>query len=254
MHDRDGEVQFSDYPGPSGRRDSVRVPDYGKYCPVSMGSEVLADRWTPLIVRELVLGSTRFNDIARGLPGISRSLLVQRLGHLERCGVLERWPSPHGKGHEYRLTPAGRDLQGVLEALGHWAVAWLYRDADPHDVDASTLMWWMHYRVDPERLPVERVVVQFDHTAPCRQSVWLLFEAAGVSVCLHDPGFDVDVVVTCRTPVLADVFSGVRTWRASVDAGDLRVEGPPRLARELPQWFTWSPFAAAVRAAHTGSV
>ncbi len=94
------------------------MTEYDKYCPVSMGSEVIADRWTPLIVRELILGSTRFNDIARGLPGISRSLLVQRLGHLERKGVLERWPSPGGRGYEYHLTQAGKDLEGVVMALG----------------------------------------------------------------------------------------------------------------------------------------
>ena len=87
-----------------------------------MGSDVIADRWTPLIVRELVLGNTRFNDIARGLPGISRSLLVRRLGHLERTGVIERWPSPTGKGSEYLLTSAGRDLEQVLMALGRWSV------------------------------------------------------------------------------------------------------------------------------------
>ena len=92
----------------------ARMSDYNRYCPISMGSDVIADRWTPLIVRELVLGNTRFNDIARGLPGISRSLLVRRLGHLERAGVIERWPSPTGKGSEYLLTSAGRDLEQVL--------------------------------------------------------------------------------------------------------------------------------------------
>src|SRR3954451_3737192 len=103
-------------------RDDLRMSDYNRYCPISMGSDVIADRWTPLIVRELVLGNTRFNDIARGLPGISRSLLVRRLDHLERAGVIERWPSPSGKGSEYLLTSAGRDLERVLVTLGRWSV------------------------------------------------------------------------------------------------------------------------------------
>src|SRR6186713_2081546 len=126
--------------------------DYNRYCPVSMGTDVFADRWTPLIVRELVLGNTRFNDIARGLPGISRTLLVQRLRHLERKGVIEVWPASSGRGNEYRLTPAGKDLHGVIDALGRWAIEWLFDDLRPHEVDVVTLSWWMHRRVDVERL------------------------------------------------------------------------------------------------------
>ncbi len=135
------------------------MPDYGRFCPVSLGTEVLADRWTPLIVRELVLGNTRFNDIARCLPGISRSLLVQRLKHLERKGVIETWPSPTGRGHEYHLTPAGKDLEGVIHALGRWAIEWLFDDLHPHEIDPQTLMWWMHRRMDPSTFPEHRVVV-----------------------------------------------------------------------------------------------
>ena len=132
---------------------SRSMPDYGKFCPVSMGADVIADRWTPLILRELILGSTRFNDIARGLPGISRSLLVQRLKHLERKGVLERWPSSTGRGSEYRLTPAGKDLENVVMALGEWSVNWLYNEMEPRDIDPITLTWWMHHRVDSQRAP-----------------------------------------------------------------------------------------------------
>src|SRR5688572_12881518 len=134
------------------------MPEYGHFCPVALGSEVLADRWTPLILRELVLGNTRFNDITRGLPGISRSLLVQRLRHLERRGVVETWPSSTGRGNEYHLTPAGKDLEPVLIALGKWAVQWLYDELDPSDVEPATLMWWMHRRVDQDQLPPGRVV------------------------------------------------------------------------------------------------
>ncbi len=112
----------------------------------------------PLILRELILGSTRFNDIARGLPGISRSLLVQRLKHLERKGVLERWPSTSGRGSEYRLTPAGKDLENVVFALGEWSVHWLYNEMEPRGIDPITLTWWMHHRVDP--------------AAPSRPAAW----------------------------------------------------------------------------------
>jgi DNA-binding HxlR family transcriptional regulator len=224
------------------------MPDYGKFCPVSMGAEVVADRWTPLILRELILGSTRFNDIARGLPGISRSLLVQRLKHLERKGVLERWPSPTGRGSEYRLTPAGKDLEGVVMALGEWSVQWLYSELEPRAIDPITLTWWMHHRIDTAALPPGRVVVQFDYTAPERLTVWIVLDRGEASVCNQHPGYDSDVVVTCATPALSGVFSGVESWGHATASGSIRVDGPPRLARALPQWFLGSPFTPSVAA------
>src|SRR4051794_39480599 len=200
-------------------RDDRRMSDYNRYCPISMGSDVIADRWTPLIVRELVLGNTRFNDIARGLPGISRSLLVRRLNHLERTGVIERWPSPSGKGSEYLLTSAGRDLEQVLIALGRWSVQWLYSELRPRDIDASTLMRWMHRQVVAENLPTGRVVVEWVHTAPVRQTIWLVVDRGEVSVCMQHPGYDSDVVVTCPTTVLSGIFSGVDSWPHEVAEG-----------------------------------
>lgn len=219
------------------------MPDYGRYCPVALGSEVLADRWTPLIVRELVLGNTRFNDIARGLPGISRSLLTQRLRHLERHGVIELWPSPTGKGNEYHLTPAGKDLEGVLLALGRWSVEWLFDELHPEESDPVTLTWWMHRRVDHERLPPGRVVVEFVHTAPARQQIWIVFDRGDASVCTQHPGFDADLVLTMPTVALANVFNGYETWPHALAAESIRVDGPPALVKAFPRWFLWSPFA-----------
>ncbi|HNG22508.1 MAG TPA: helix-turn-helix domain-containing protein, partial [Microthrixaceae bacterium] len=195
------------------------MTDYGRFCPIALASEVVADRWTPLILRELVLGNTRFNDIARGLPGISRSLLVSRLKHLERKGVVESWPLPSGRGSSYHLTPAGRDLQPVLIAFGRWAVNWLYDDLDPGDIDPITLTWWMHRRVDPTELPEQRVVVQFDHTAPEKMTLWMVLERGEASVCVQHPGFDSDVVVTMETTALAEVFAGTVEWRRAVADG-----------------------------------
>lgn len=220
---------------------------YGRFCPVSMASEVLADRWTPLIVRELVLGNTRFNDIARGLPGISRTLLAQRLRNLERRGVLLTLPSPTGRGNEYHLTPAGRDLHPVLEAMGRWAVEWLYEDFDAEDVDPVTLMWWMHRLVAPEGLPATRIVVEFRHTSPDPTTIWLVLDRGEPSVCMQPPGTDIDLVVTMATPALARVFSGVDRWAHAVDRGDIEVDGQASLARALPTWFLWSPWADQAR-------
>jgi DNA-binding HxlR family transcriptional regulator len=217
------------------------MPDYGRYCPVAMSSEVLADRWTPLVVRELLLGNTRFNDIARGLPGVSRSLLAQRLRHLERRGVLETWPSPTGRGSEYHLTPAGKDLEQILEVMGRWSVQWLHEEFED-DVEAVTLMWWMHRRVDEERIPPGRVVIQFDHTAPEAITIWLVLDRGEPSVCFQHPGLDPDLIVRTATPQLARVFSGAERWSAAVGSGAIEVLGPPPLARKLPTWFLWSPW------------
>jgi DNA-binding HxlR family transcriptional regulator len=215
---------------------------------VSLGSEVLADRWTPLIMRELFLGNTRFNDIARGLPGISRSLLVQRLRHLERKGVIELWPSPTGRGNEYHLTPAGKDLEPVVEALGKWAVHWLFDELRPHEVEPVNLMWWMHRRIDREKLPSNRVVIEFAHTAPERTVLWMVLDRGEASVCVQHPGFDPDVVVTTTTPALAEVFQGYETWARATALGAIKVDGAPSLVKALPRWFLWSPFADATRA------
>ena len=221
--------------------------DYGHYCPIAVGSEVLADRWTPLILREMVIGSTRYNDIARGLPGISRSLLSKRLKHLERHGIVERWPVPGRSSPEYRLTAAGQGLGDVVLGLGRWAVEWLYDVIDEEDVDAVTLMWWMHRFVDPSEVPGPRLVIQFDHTAPQRASFWIVIEGGGASVCQAHPGFESDAVVTASTSTLARVFMGTSSWAAAIRREELTIEGPLPLQRNIPRWFQSSPFAPDVR-------
>src|SRR5690606_20390034 len=153
------------------------------------------------------------------------------------------WPSPSGHGREYHLTPAGRDLERVIHSLGRWAVEWLFDDFEPETVEATTLMWWMHRRVDPEQFPPVRTVVEWRHTAPDPQTIWFVLERGAVSVCVQHPGFEVDLVVTMTTPDLASVFQGYRRWKEAVDAGLITVEGPPRLAAAPPKWFLWSPWA-----------
>jgi DNA-binding HxlR family transcriptional regulator len=222
--------------------------DYGQYCPVSLGSEVLADRWTPLILREMVLGNTRFNDIERGLPGISRTLLAQRLRHLERKGVLERRPARTGRGSEYHLTPAGKDLEPVLTAIGEWAVRWLFSEPEAAGVDPVGLTWWMHRRVDTSRVPDRRVVIEFDYRGVNATVIWLVLDRGEPSVCIKHPGFDSDIVVTTDAVSFMRVFTGIDTLAAARRDGTVVIEGPPALTRAFGNWFQWSPFAAAVRA------
>ena len=218
------------------------MPDYGRYCPVALASEVVADRWTPLILRELILGNTRFNDIARALPGISRTLLLQRLRHLERHWVLRTEPSPTGRGNEYHLTDAGRDLERVIDTLGRWSIEWLFDELRPHEVDPVTLTWWMHRRIDADRLPRQRTVLELRHTGPKPETIWMVLERGEASVCIQHPGYDVDLVIAAATPHWADVFQGYARWDDYVREGKIDLQGLPRLAADVPKWFVWSPW------------
>ena len=157
---------------------------YRQYCPVARASEILADRWTPLIVRELILGSHRFNEIERGLPGISRSLLASRLRDLEDAGVVERLPAAHSKVAAYHLSEAGRDLKTVIESLGAWGVRWAFGEPQPEELDAGLLIWRIHQRIDRERLPDRRTGRRVRLHGPSRTTRLVAARAArGLSLC-----------------------------------------------------------------------
>lgn len=198
-----------------------------------------------------LIGSTRFNDIERGLPGISRSLLLGRLRHLERKGIVQRRPSPAGHGSEYHLTEAGHEMAPVLQAMGEWAIRWFFTEPEPEQVDPVTLMWWLHRRIDTERTPDARVVTEFHFSAPPGQrgtTIWLVLDRGDASVCKTHPGFDSDLLVDTDTVSMTRVFAGIDTLDEARQRGAVRLEGPPRLIRAFPHWFLWSPFAPAVRA------
>ena len=220
---------------------------YKQYCPVARASEVLADRWTPLIVRELVAGSRRFNRIERGLPGISRSLLASRLRSLEDAGVLTRTCPPGARLPEYQLTEAGRDLTRVIEALGAWGVRWAFGEPSPEELDAGLLVWKIHQRIRRDVLPDRRTVVEFDFTGPRGRRVWLLLEPREVSVCVTPPGFDADLVVRADLAFFYRVWLGQVDYDVAIRCGGVVVDGPSPLAREFPRWLMWSPMAHLVR-------
>ncbi|HSD66862.1 MAG TPA: helix-turn-helix domain-containing protein [Vicinamibacteria bacterium] len=221
---------------------------YRQYCPVARASEILADRWTPLIVRELIAGSHRFNEIERGLPGISRSLLASRLRHLEDTGVVERLPGVHAKVAEYHLSEAGRDLKPVIETLGAWGVRWAFGEPRPQELDAGLLVWKVHQRINHPLLPDRRIVVEFDFTGPRGRRVWLVLQPSEASVCVTPPGFDADLVIHTDLAFFHRVWLGHVEWEAALRCGGVAVEGVPALARQLPRWFLWSGMARFVRA------
>ena len=212
---------------------------YGQFCPVAMASEVMTERWTPLVVRELLCGSTRFNDLRRGVPLMSPALLSKRLKTLERVGVVER------RGSEYHLTPAGLELRGVVEALGVWGQRWARGDVVAKHYDASLLMWDIHRNIDVSRIPADRVVVHFNlaGSSDKKSRFWLVLDPGSVDLCLTDPGHDIDVEVAGHISTMVDYWMGRADFMAAVKAGDLTVAGPRPLVRALPTWFTRSLFA-----------
>lgn len=216
---------------------------YGGFCPIAKALEIVGERWTLLVVRELLCGSHRFNDISRGLPGISRSLLSQRLRALERAGVLTRRADASGKHVEYHLTPAGEELFEIVWGLGKWGQRWVNHTIGPEDVDPLMLLWDMHRRIHLNRLPEQRVVVQFDFHGARRGSYWLVLERPEPSLCLKDPGFDVDLLVTADTIDLHRVWMGHLSLSEALRHGTIEVEGRPDLVKAFPTWLALNAFA-----------
>jgi DNA-binding HxlR family transcriptional regulator len=222
---------------------------YAQYCPVAKSSEILGDRWTLLIVREMLGGVSGFNELQRGLPGISRSVLTDRMRALERAEVIERRTGPKGRTLEYRLTPAGLDLQPVVQAIGEWGATWSFTEPRADELDPDLLIVWMARHVDRQLLPPSRTVIQFDFRDPTRR-YWMVLERSEVSVCLKHPGFGVDLAVTVDTATLYRVYLGRAEPGGAIRAGKLTLSGPQALQRGFGKWFTWSAFAPASRSAH----
>ena len=223
------------------------MQQYNQYCPVARAAEILGDRWTLLIVRELIAGSRRFNEIERGLPGISRSLLASRLRDLQRANIIDRLPGSAQNVTEYHLTDAGRDVKRVVEAMGSWGVNWAFDEPSPEEMDAGLVVWKVHQRVDRSRLPERRTIVEFDFTGPKPQRLWMVLEPAEVSVCVTPPRFESDLILRTSLPYFLKVWYGSVDWETAVRCGALVVEGPRSLARQFPRWLLWSPMSRFVR-------
>lgn len=214
---------------------------YNQFCPVAKASEIFATRWTPLIMRELMAGMHSFNEIHRGIPLISRAVLVTRLRELEKQGIVERRRRPDGTGSEYWLTPAGNAFGPVIRELRHWGLAHARDRVKPGDLDPAVLLWGFRRRADRDALPDRRVVVRFEFSGvPATRTkyriMWLLLARSDVDVCVKDPGYDVDLVFRGNIADFVAVYLGHATWRDMAEKA-LLIEGEHLLAQQLPTWL-----------------
>lgn len=218
---------------------------YKQFCPLAMAAEVLCTRWTMVLMRELVAGTTRFNDLRRGVPKMSPTLLAQRLRELESSGVVEKKEVKSEKGiFEYQLTDAGKDLRPVVEAMGMWGQKWVESRLSLKNLDPSLLMWDMRRNLNPSPLPNQRTVVQFlyQELPKSKQSWWLVIEPHGeVDLCWADPGFEIDLYVTTDLRTMTAIWMGLTTVKKERE--HMNLIGAKQVAESMQTWLGLSPFA-----------
>lgn len=215
---------------------------YRQYCPVAMASEVLAERWNPLIVRNLMFGADTFSAIANGVPSMSRSMLAKRLDELQRGGIIDVQRKRDGRGHNYRLTEAGADLAGVISAMAMWGQRWA--EVTKKQSDPAYALWaWCQVQLNRSTLPDGRVVVAFTfpEERPSNRRFWILIEHRDAELCYSDPGGQPDLSVEARSQGFVDWHRGARSWRDVLRAGDITLDGPQRLRRAFPTWNLREP-------------
>lgn len=221
---------------------------YGQFCPVSMAAEILCPRWTLLLLREMCAGSTHFNELRKGVPRMSPTLLSKRLKDLEIAGVVERvaagGPGAPG-GYEYRLTAAGQELRPIIHAIGLWGQRWVETRNSLKNLDPSLLMWDMRRNLDPTPLPRRRCVIHFlyPELPPRRQRWWLVIGEDGTDLCEKDPGFEVDLYVTTDLRTMTAIWMGLASVETEMRAGRLELDGDRAIARSMQRWLGLSSFA-----------
>jgi DNA-binding HxlR family transcriptional regulator len=221
---------------------------YGQFCPVAMAAEIVCSRWTVLVLREMLAGSTRFNELRRGVPRMSPALLSKRLKELEAAGIVAATPNAKGIT-EYRLTPAGEELRPVVFGMGFWGQRWIESQVSLRNLDPSLLMWDMRRNLDPTPLPPRRCTIQFQFgdVAENRRHHWLVVEGRTVDLCSVDPGFEVDLHVVAQLRSLTAVWMGLAVLRQEVEAGRIELLGDMRVARDMEKWLGLSVFARETR-------
>jgi DNA-binding HxlR family transcriptional regulator len=218
---------------------------YGQYCPIAKALELLAERWTLLIVRELLMGSRRFNDLRRGVPLMAPSMMSQRLKALAVGGIIVRERARSGHSYEYRLTDAGNELRPLIMQLGTWGQRWSRSRMNADDLDAGFLMWDIRRNLHVDKLPEERVIISFEFPDAKKgmRYWWLIVDEGQVDLCLENPGHEVDVSVSTALRTMTQIWMGDMSLAQAREKGMLSVSGPGRLIRSLSSWLGASPFA-----------
>jgi DNA-binding HxlR family transcriptional regulator len=230
-------------------RNQPEPGSYGQFCPVAMAAEIVCSKWTPLLLRELLSGSTRFNDLRRGVPRMSPTLLSKRLKELEGAGVISARASGPAGVIEYRLTEAGEDLRGVIMSLGWWGQRWIESSLSLKNLDPTLLMWDMRRNIAPTSLPNRKCTVQFlyPELAAGRNTWWLVIDGRDVDLCSVDPGHDIDLYVHSTLRSMTAVWMGHATLKAEIDAGNITLTGDRMVTRSIHEWLGLSVFAGKKR-------
>ena len=215
---------------------------YGQFCPIAKAAEIVAERWTPLVVHELLAGSTRFSDIRRGVPLMSQTLLSQRLKELERVGIVEH-RGDNSRRREWYLTPAGRALAPVIHHLGEWGLQYAQDPLQEDDLDVLVLMWNIRRRVDPNVFGASRIVVHFEFTdvPQSKRRFWLVNNRGSVDLCPFDPGFPVDIYITTDIRTMIRIWFAKLSLEAAIRSDLMEIVGSKQLRVLLKSWFLLSP-------------
>lgn len=224
--------------------------NYNQFCPIAKAAEILGERWTILILREILMGGRRFNTLQRGLGDISPALLTKRLKQLEEQNMLVRRKIPGQKGYEYFPTDACEALLPVLFALGEWGIIWAKNTILGQDFDAEFLMLYLERSIDREKIKGQETVIKFRFTDLIEQrDWWLVVKPEVAEVCLKDPGRDIDVFFNCTVRTLSEIWMGDRTYRDAIKEVDLHMDGDPVLTRNVSAWLRPSIFVNSPRPA-----
>ena len=222
---------------------------YGQFCPVSMAAEVLCTRWTMLVVREMLYGSRRFNDLRRGVPRMSPALLSKRLKELEKAGIVVMMPRDNG-AMEYRLSPAGEELRPIIMSMGLWGHRWVESQLTLKNLDPSLLMWDIRRKINPEPLPPGRCTIQFQYPElpDAQKNWWLVIDGGDVDLCGFDPGYEINLLVRSSLLTMTSIWMGVAPIPREIAAGHLVLEGDRPIASAIQKWLGFSPFVNEPRA------
>jgi DNA-binding HxlR family transcriptional regulator len=213
--------------------------DYGQFCPISKASEILGEKWTMLIVRELLLGATRFSQLQRGLGKISPTVLNKRLDTLRKAGLIVRRRVPDQRATQYQLTEAGRELYPIIFQLAEWGMRWARGQMTDHELDVELLMSNVQTRINPEKLPSGRTVIHF-HYIDLKQyrDWWIKVDGRDVDLCVDNPGVDVDVHITTDLRTMTPVWMGDVPIKQAQDSGKLKIVAPSVYTRDIKSWLS----------------